>query len=354
MNGFHRITAALLLGLAGPLPGAYLESDGNGKVREVPAPEHPEPIPRPIPGPCPGPDALSTLFHNTDVGRAYHHRGLTVFPLVTSRPAHQNDIVSFDEARRRGWIELRERDDATVGELSVVNNGSRNVLMLSGAIVVGGKQNRMVRQDVLLPPRRGPIPLQVYCVEQERWAGNESALAPAGTLAHPQLRKAAAGRSSQDAIWQEVSKQHARADVSSESRDYQTLYEDRIVISRLQRVVTGFRKQRPARTIGIAVAFRGRIIAADLFSDPTLFSDECDALLQGYAIQHLEEGQPELRRHRVEVSAHDIEQFLNRALNARRTPQDTPGTGQALRLSGAIDGTLLNWRNRVVHAHFWP
>lgn len=344
--------AALLLGQACIAPAAYLESDTNGQAHQIPAPRHPDPIPHPIPPP--GQDALSTLIRNTDVGPAYHHHGLTVFPLVTSRPAHQNDIVSFEEARRRGWIELWERDEATVGELSVINNGPHYVLMLSGAIVVGGKQNRMVRQDILLPPHNRPIPLHVYCVEQERWHGNDTALAPAGTLAHPQLRQASAERSSQDAIWREVSQQHARAGVSSKSGDYQTLYEDRTVRNKLTQVVTEFRKRRPARTVGMAVAFEGRIIAVDLFSDPNLFEDECDALLQGYAMQHLDDAQPGLRQHRPLVTAGEIAQFLNRALDARRTEEMTPGAGTALRLSGALEGTLLIWQHRVTHAHFWP
>ena len=58
---------------------------------------------------------------------------------------------------------------ARVPDVVVDNRGKSHVLLLAGEILVGGKQNRVLREDILLPPLSGARPIGVYCVEQGRW-----------------------------------------------------------------------------------------------------------------------------------------------------------------------------------------
>src|SRR5512144_837731 len=72
------------------------------------------------------------------------------------------EIVTLDEARARGALTVVERDQASVPELIAENRGKTHVLLLAGEILVGGKQNRVLREDLLLPPRSGPRNIAVY------------------------------------------------------------------------------------------------------------------------------------------------------------------------------------------------
>ncbi len=48
------------------------------------------------------------------------------------------------------------------------------MVLLAGEILLGGKQNRVMTEDILLPPLSAPVDLQVYCVEQGRWSVSAS------------------------------------------------------------------------------------------------------------------------------------------------------------------------------------
>jgi ARG/rhodanese/phosphatase superfamily protein len=112
------------------------------------------------------------------VGQAVAHGGLLVFWFNAKEQAPALDVVTLDEARKSGALLITERDQATVPELVVENRGKIHVLLLAGEILVGGKQNRVLREDILLPPLSGARPIGVYCVEQGRW--NEALRVPRG------------------------------------------------------------------------------------------------------------------------------------------------------------------------------
>ena len=74
----------------------------------------------------------------------------------TPSPGAPLAVRTLAEARSRGELVVTERDQATVSALVVENRGPVHVLLLAGEILQGGKQNRIVVEDVLVPPRSGP------------------------------------------------------------------------------------------------------------------------------------------------------------------------------------------------------
>src|SRR2546428_759065 len=115
---------------------------------------------------------LRRFLEGVRVGERRAHGGLTVFWLHGPGGAAPFVIRTLDEARARGELHVTERDQATVSSLAIENRGSGHVLVLAGEILQGGKQNRIVLEDVLVPPRSGPLTPPVYCVAQGRWAGD--------------------------------------------------------------------------------------------------------------------------------------------------------------------------------------
>src|SRR5947207_3222235 len=174
------------VGLMGTAASVVLVGAGPAsadRVRVLPAIDRPEDQPtggERIP-------ALKTFLDGVRVGELRAHGSLAVFWLHAASPTTVLDVLTLDEARARGEV-VSELADAAVSVLVTENRGKRHVLLLAGEIVVGGKQNRVVAEDVLLPPVSGPRQIAVYCVEQGRWAGAAKDFAAPGSLAAPKLR----------------------------------------------------------------------------------------------------------------------------------------------------------------------
>src|SRR5437868_13552050 len=65
-------------------------------------------------------------------------------------------------------------ESAQVNKLVLVNNSKRPLLLLAGEIVTGGKQDRVIAKDRIVPPDSDPIDLSVFCIEPGRWVESSS------------------------------------------------------------------------------------------------------------------------------------------------------------------------------------
>ena len=83
--------------------------------------------------------------------------------------------MSLEEALAKGRVKVRETGN--VNELTVENVGDSEVFVQAGDIVKGGRQDRVLSVDLLLPPRSGVVPIAAFCVEFGRWTarGQEDA-----------------------------------------------------------------------------------------------------------------------------------------------------------------------------------
>jgi hypothetical protein len=116
------------------------------------------------------------------------HGNLTVFPVVAAKSYPTGEFLTLDEGLRSGDVVVTEagnvqglirrhtmaviRNDgggAQVNRLVLVNNSKRPLLLLAGEIVSGGKQDRVIGKDRIVPPESDPVDLSVFCVEPGRW-----------------------------------------------------------------------------------------------------------------------------------------------------------------------------------------
>src|SRR5204863_219605 len=116
-------------------------------------------------------------------------------------------VLSLPEALERELAVVHETSDVNL--LAVENkSGEYELFIQSGDIVKGGRQDRMVQHDMLLPPKSGVVPLPAHCVEQGRWTnrGGEDArrFASSGKCAVGNDMKIANFSGQQPAVWQSV------------------------------------------------------------------------------------------------------------------------------------------------------
>ena len=151
------------------------------------------------------------------VGSPVAHENLTVYFVHGSDTVASAKILSLSEALDRNLAVVHETSD--VNMLAVENKSDEYELFIqSGDIVKGGKQDRMVQLDMLLPPKSGVVPLPAHCVEQGRWTGRGSedskAFKSSNNCAVGNDIKIANFSGQQPAVWKKVEQQQAKLNES--------------------------------------------------------------------------------------------------------------------------------------------
>jgi len=292
---------------------------------------------------------LRRFLESVRVGERRAHGGLTVFWLHGPGGAAPFAIRALDEARARGELQVTERDRATVSSLVIENRGSMHVVLLAGEILQGGKQNRIVLEDVLVPPRSGPLSLLVYCIEQGRWVGDGKAFVPREILAAPQLRARMLERSEQREVWAEVDRYAKRAAAPSATGSYLAIHDKAEVQAHQKDVEAAIGGKIVPGAQGAAVFVADRFVGVDLFQDGSLFAREWPKLLRASTIEtygHQVDGKTDERRLRAHV-----DDLLKSAAGADGSVRRGIGAGWLVefRLSRSR-GSALVAESQVVHA----
>ena len=307
------------------------------------------------------------------LGEAVTYENLTVFPVYASRQAETSGFATLDEAlasgdaivTEQGSYMRRTRDDgggaasygsAQVNQLVLINRGKRPLLLLAGEVVSGGKQDRVIGKDRIVPIGADPLPLSVFCVEHGRWTGGTDKFKASGTIVHPSVREKAAVDQSQAQVWAAVRgaapMSSARASTTAGSRtatgapaaapalsqndvdaviasnaptmSYKQIYESPRVGRSVEELAGQLQKRFERTTkdhdvVGVVVAFGGEVAWSDVFASASLFETYWPKLLRSYAVEAL--SRPATRE---TASLDDAREFL-RPASGRIREETEPG-----------------------------
>ena len=327
-----------------------------------------EPLPAGSPGVVPGVTSpeLARQIGLVRTGKVWR-QGALIATWLHGPSEPGLDVATLEEARGRGDLAITERGQAQVPELIVDNRGKVHVLLLAGEILVGGKQNRVLREDILLPPRSGPRALGVYCIEQGRWSGGRVEFDGKGTVAPSAVRSRAMTGAGQDQVWAAVDRSLRSVAAAPPTANLQQAYEQRDVQRHLGEVerapearptappvsggpgTPGIDVRAVPGTLGAAVFVGSRLAGIDLFSDAGLFARQWPKLLRAHALDAYRVPDPTVvgeawvRRR--------VDELLQAAARAEGTVRGNAGVGQLFefRVPGG-HGAALIAEGRVVHA----
>ena len=293
------------------------------------------------------------------------YENISVFPVVSSYNQDTSPFLTLEEGLATGEVLVREqgseglarsRDSrpvyipqpttgASVNQLVLINRSKRPLLLLAGELVSGGKQDRVIGKDRIVPVGAPPLPLDVFCVEHGRWTGS-SQFAAANTIVHPSVRESAAVDQAQTKVWEsvrngtnakaapsaprpQISSDNLQAAIAGNGRTeaYEKIYESRAVgvsiddfVNEVQRRFTqatsGLKNER---VVGVVVAYGGDVAWSDIFASSDLFDHYWRKLLRSYAVEALT--RPSYRQ---AASRENANEFLRR-LNGRETQETEPG-----------------------------
>jgi ARG/rhodanese/phosphatase superfamily protein len=194
------------------------------------------------------------------------------------------EILTLDESRARGALTVIERAQASVPELIAENRGKTYVLLLAGEILIGGKQNRVLREDLLLPPLSGPRNIAVYCVEQGRWNEGRKDFDSRGSVVQPSVRSEVLRKADQSRIWSGVAAASRSMAAPSATGSYQAIYDKPEVKVHLEHTTRSFDPTVAPTAVGAAVFVGPNLAGVDCFHAPGLFAREWPKLLRAYAL----------------------------------------------------------------------
>src|SRR5579859_241376 len=89
------------------------------------------------------------------LGLPVSYGNVTIVPVTLSSKLQFNkdEYMSLEEAKKMGLVEIDEMPSGQeVNRLFVRNLGKRPLLLLSGELLLGGKQDRVVAKDTVVPP----------------------------------------------------------------------------------------------------------------------------------------------------------------------------------------------------------
>jgi ARG and Rhodanese-Phosphatase-superfamily-associated Protein domain len=150
---------------------------------------------------------------NYVVSGPYSHKNLTIFLLRGADQRQDKTPLTLQEAMDRKMVVVHETGD--VNNLAVENLSDEEVYVQSGDIVKGGRQDRVLALDLIVPPKSGKIQIASFCVEQGRWSGRgrEEAGQFASSrkaLNSKELKIAAKHSASQREVWDKVAQSQAK------------------------------------------------------------------------------------------------------------------------------------------------
>ena len=214
-----------------------------------------------------------------------------------SKPARE--YITLQEALEKGLVKIVET--GSVGNLKIINNAENvNIFIQSGDIVKGGRQDRTIKYDYIITPRRKEISLSSFCVEHGRWAkrGNEAGdkfSSSSERLAGRELQMAAKYEGNQSRVWEEVGKAQDKLSdnigTSVRSRESESSLQLTLENKDLNEFVDDYIEAlSPAmktkrNVIGLVTAINGRVVSADIYESDTLFEKLRDKLLRSAAVE---------------------------------------------------------------------
>ena len=271
-------------------------------------------------------------------------------------PAPSNDPIFNDDRYRGGPVpeENHFRGDE-VNTLVLVNNSGKPLLLLAGEIVTGGKQDRVIAKDRIVPAGGEPIDLGVFCIEPGRWTASSSTFgAAAKTSSHsfmvqPTVRQRAMVNKDQQQVWTFVHGAIAQMEMAvapsasaaglggpvgtgypanAGTTSYAKVMEDSSVIAKVDEEAAPVMKSRDQvlarlreeHAVGVVVAVRGEIVWADIFADTELLSRYWTKLVRSYAAESLTSGEA-----RFMPTVADAQRFLDAPTGGTETSEGSVG-----------------------------
>ncbi len=288
---------------------------------------------------------------------------LTIFPVVARNTHDTSLFITLDEGLRSGEVVVTEagsvqplvrrpttvpppRIGAQVNTLLLVNNSKKPLLLLAGEIVTGGKQDRVIAKDRIIPPMSDPVDLGVFCVEPGRWTARTDKFSGFSGLAAPNVRNKAMAMKDQQEVWAAVrdSQQKVAANAPAASREvtgtssYAGAMGGTVLRKEMDKIEVPIQRNyeallkdlRAKNAVGVVVAVNGEILWADIFASTELLEKYWPKLIRSYVTEAVAQG-----GRGGKVLESEAQAFVDKLDGTHETADTDPGIYRQVEVTGS-------------------
>ncbi len=199
----------------------------------------------------------------------------------------QQTVIGLAEAIKKGKIEIKEfyyNGDANVKLLQLKNRSNQYIMLNSGDIIAGGKQDRMLAESKLLAPKASDEFIDVYCVEKGRWSNKNKSFTYVGN-ADEMLRRIMDSTNSQHWIWTEIENRLPDANKLTTTWPYTQAYQkhNKAILPYLQFFAGKWQHSDSTFAGFIALGADSSILSCEVFAAPSLTLAAFPQLIAGWA-----------------------------------------------------------------------
>ena len=227
------------------------------------------------------------------------------------------DYTVLEEAMEKQAGLLHETGD--VNELLIENPTDHDLFIQAGDIVKGGRQDRTLGVDFIVPAKSGKVPIPVFCVEAARWhkrrSESDAHFSKSSDYASSKkLRAALRTSTSQSEVWASVEEEQAKlsesiglcAKSTMSPSSLQLSYEMKETTAAVGEYLKGLESAPSDKSVGVVWAINGKLSHADIYGSSELFRKVWRKLLRAASFEAIGDSScqsPELLRDIAEVSA---------------------------------------------------
>jgi hypothetical protein len=283
---------------------------------------------------------------------------LTLFPVVGGADVRTVNLLTLDEGLRSGAVVVTEAGSlqglirpgthypravgGEVNRLVLVNRSDRPLLLLAGEVVTGGKQDRVIGVDRIVPPRSEPIDLSVFCVEHGRWVASSDRFSSMNSaMAQPSVRMPAMAAHDQSTVWSMVASAAGSMAMAAPQAElaihgttsYAKVMQNPEVEKKVASVAADYDgllpELRKVGAKGVVVAINGHITWADVFASTDLLEKYWQKLIRSYAAESLTSVKAGGQADQTTAQL-----FLDRLQGTREVTETDPGVFRRTEITG--------------------
>ncbi len=275
-------------------------------------------------------DKLQVNFLTTEAeAKNFTYENLRLYPIRAKSDFKKqfSDVgkyVSLKEAMEKKKVRIAEKTGgASVNELSIENISGDTIIIITGEIVKGGQQDRIINKDMLLKPKSGKVKLPVFCVESGRWSyrnnaksGNFTTHYTVGTMS---LRKVVEKEKDQAKVWSKVDEINQKNNTETNTRTYTAITSSPDFNKKLNAYINYFKTKFTGDPdiIGVVVTSGDKVLGCDMFATTELFKQDFENLLHAYATEAIVNGEP------VTVQYTTVKTYTDKLLSDEKTQEQT-------------------------------
>jgi len=217
-------------------------------------------------------------------------RNLKLIPIKRVDQANDSNYtvpnsISLKTGMGNGTVKLKERGNYMLDNINVLlieNKSGKDLIIKSGQIVMGGRQDRVFARDTILPPGKDHL-VPVYCIEENRWSEKEKKFIYRGTTGSG-LQSIIDTAKNQTKVWDEI-RRLLKQNNQTGSSSYAALLNNKKVADTSQQYIRYFLQQlrsKDSSIVGIIASTGHKISGADVFISTSLFYQTLPGLLEKY------------------------------------------------------------------------